>query len=207
MKKLQTPGQFAVALGLAYLATTILFLAMEAGKIRQQVPLVLTAIEGVDGTGETHPVLVRLDTALVELSRATEEIKALREQIPDVLAESAAIRALVPEVLAEVKEVRGAIGPLVVESAALRQDLPGIIKDVGGVVDDAKGVSKGIGKGAAQGAVEGTVKGIVAAPFEVLKQGADLLTPSGDDKGKAEDAGEDASEDGGEEEPDSPQEE
>ncbi len=187
MKKLQTPGQFAVALGLAYLATTILFLGFEASAIRKQMPLVLTAIEGVGEGGEAHPMLVRLDTALAELSRASEEIKALREQIPDVLAESAAIRALVPLVLAEVKEVREAVGPVLAESTALRTELPGIIEDVGQVVDDAKGVSKNVGKGAAQGAVEGTVKGIIGAPFEVLKQGADLIVPGSSEK-KPEDS-------------------
>lgn len=207
MERLKTLGPLAIALGLAYLGTAILYLAIEASALRKQMPLVLAAIEGVEGGGEPHPMLVRIDAAVVELARANDEVEALRKQIPEVLTESAAIRAIVPEILAEVKEVCAAIVPVLEESAAFRQELPGIIEDVGIVVKQAKGVSKSVGKGAAQGAVEGTVKGIVAAPFEVLKQGADLLTPSGDDKGKAEDAGEDASEDGGEEEPDSPQEE
>lgn len=174
MEKLKTAGQFAIAFGLVYLASAVLYSAIEAGKIRSQVPLILSGLESIDMSGDDHPLLTRIDTALVELPRMTNEIEAVRQQIPQVLEESAAIRALVPEVLGEVKEVREAMVPVLAESAALRAELPAIIKG-------AKGVSKNVGAGAAQGAMEGTVKGIVGAPFEVLKQGADLLTP-GDGK-------------------------
>lgn len=170
MEKLKTLGQFAIAFGLVYLASAVLYFSIEAGKIRSQVPLILSGLESIDMSGEGHPLLTRIDRALVELPRMTSQIEAVRQQIPLVLEESAAIRALVPEVLSEVKDVREAMGPIVAESAALRAELPAIIKG-------AKGVSKNVGAGAAQGAMEGTVKGIVGAPFEVLKQGADLLTP------------------------------
>lgn len=113
--------------------------------------------------------------ALIEFPRMTGEIEEVRKQIPQILEESAAIRTLVPKVLGEMKEVREAMVPILAESAALRAELPAIIRG-------AKGVSKNVGAGAAQGAVEGTVKGIVGAPFEVLKQGADLITPGGGDK-------------------------
>lgn len=180
MEKLKTPGQFAIAFGLVYLASAVLYFSIEAGKIRSQVPLILSGLESIDMSGDDHPLLTRIDRALVELPRMTSQIEAVRQQIPQVLEESAAIRALVPEVLSEVKDVREAMGPIVAESAALRAELPAIIKG-------AKGVSKNVGAGAAQGAMEGTVKGIVGAPFEVLKQGADLLTP-GESKDKQKDS-------------------
>lgn len=170
MEKLRTSGQFAIAFGLVYLASAVLYFAIEAGKIRQQVPLILTALESVDYGADGHPLLTRIDKALIVLPRMTSEIESLRLQVPQVLEESAAIRTLVPEVLGEMKEVREAMVPILAESAALRAELPAIIRG-------AKGVSKSVGAGAAQGAVEGTVKGIVGAPFEVLKQGADLITP------------------------------
>lgn len=175
MERLKTFGQYAIALGLAYMATAILLLAFEVSAVRREIPQLIAGLEGE----ESNPFLARIDAALEELPRATEEIAAIRAEIPQVLEESAAIRALVPEILAEVKEVRAAIAPLLEESAALRNELPGIIRG-------AKGVSKNVGKGAAQGAVEGTVKGIVGAPFEVLKQGADILTPDGGDSDEAD---------------------
>lgn len=174
MEKLKTTGQFAIAFGLIYLASAIVFLGVEASALRKQVPQVLAGLEGVP---DTHPLLVRIDKALVELPLATEEMASMREQIPLILEESAAIRTLVPEVLAEVKQVREAMVPVLAESAALRRDLPIAIQDASGLVKGAKDVSKEIGKGAAEGAVGGTVKGIIKAPFEVLKQGAELVTP------------------------------
>lgn len=174
MEKLKMTGQFAIAFGLVYLASAIVFLGLEASALRSQVPQVLAGLEDIP---DSHPLLVRIDKALVELPRATEELTGVREQIPLILEESAAIRALVPDVLAEIKEVREAMVPVLAESAALRRDLPIAISQAGNVVDDAKGVSKGIGKGAAEGVIGGTVKGIIKAPFEVLKQGADLVTP------------------------------
>lgn len=177
MEKLKTTGQFAVAFGLVYLASATVFLGLEASALRKQVPQVLAGLEGMP---DSHPLLVRMDKALTQLPRVTAEMTGVREQIPLILEESAAIRTLVPDVLAEIKEVREAMVPVLAESAALRRDLPIAIRDAGGLVEGAKDVSKGVGKGAAQGAVEGTVKGIISAPFEVLKQGADLITP--DDK-------------------------
>lgn len=178
MEKLRMSGQFAIAFGLVYLASALVYFGIEAGKIRQQVPLIVASFEAAENGDDGHPLLTRVDRALNELPRMTSAVEAIQAQIPQMLEESAAIRTLVPEVLVEVKEVREAMGPILVESAALRAELPGIIKG-------AKGVSKSVGAGAAQGTMEGTVKGIVSAPFEVLKQGADLITPgSSDDKPK-----------------------
>lgn len=184
MEKLKTPGQFAVAFGLVYLASAIVFLGVEASALRKQVPQVLAGLEDIP---DTHPLLARVDRALIELPRVTEEISILREQIPLILEESAAIRTLVPQVLGEVKDVREAMVPVLAESAALRLELPIAIASAKDLVGGAKDVSKGIGKGAAQGAVEGTVKGIIGAPFEVLKQGADLITPGGKPSEKKDD--------------------
>lgn len=175
MEKLKTTGQFAVAFGLFYLASAIVFLGVEASALRKQVPQVLAGLEDMPNT---HPLLMRIDKGLAELPLVRQEISGVREQIPVILEETAAIRTLVPDVLAEIKEVREAMVPVLAESAALRRDLPLAIAQAGDVVGDAKGVSKGIGKGAAEGAVGGAVKGIIKAPFEVLKQGADLVTPN-----------------------------
>lgn len=176
MEKLKATGQIAIAFGLIYLASAVLYFAIEAGKIRQQIPLILAGLEDGEGAGDGHPLLTRIDKALLELPLVRSEIEGLRLQVPQILKESAAIRTLVPDVLGEMKEVREAMVPVLAESAALRAELPAIIRG-------AKGVSKNVGAGAAQGAMEGTVKGIVGAPFEVLKQGADLITPgSGGDK-------------------------
>lgn len=185
MEKLKTTGQFAVAFGLVYLACAIVFLGVEASALRKQVPVLVTALDEMEEGGETHPLLARIDKVLAQVPRMTHEVAAIREEMPKVLEESAAIRELIPDILAEIKEVREAMVPVLEESAALRRDLPLAISQAGGVVNDAKGVSKGIGKGAAEGAVGGAVKGIIKAPFEVLKQGADLVIPDGaGDKGE-----------------------
>jgi hypothetical protein len=181
-------GQFAIAFGLVYLATALVFIGYEAASIRKQIPQLVAGLKSVEAMPQSHPLLARIDKALIEIPLMTGEFKAIRQQIPQILEESAAIRAALPPVLEEISQVRAAMVPVLAESAALRAELPVAIENARKLVGGAKKVAKGIGQGAAKGAVEGTVKGIISAPFEVLKQGASLVIPDGDKQEASEEA-------------------
>ena len=191
MEKAKTIGQFAVAFGLVYLASAILYLTIEVSTISKQIPLTLAGLEEVDTA-----VLSLIDRTLDTIPLVTNEIagvrqlipevlsgvEAMRQAIPLILAESKAIREVMPDVFTQMEETRNAIAPVVVEIAALREEMPIIIQDAKDLVEQARTASQEMGEKWARGAVQGTVEGVISAPFKVLIPGGNKVTPEDEDE-------------------------
>lgn len=189
-EKAKSIGQFAVAFGLVYLASAMLYLTSEVSSARHQLPGLLADVSTLNSELSQGSSINRIGRALDSIPTVASEMaefrqlipailaeaEAARNSIPPVLAESEAIRMTLPAVFLELEEIRNALDPVLVELASLREETPVIIKNARELVKETSVASERIADKAAQGAVEGTVKGIIRAPFGVIKSGADLVT-------------------------------
>jgi len=167
--KLRFAGQCLVAASLIYAAFILGTVVQEVRKIRVVLPEMLTQIERIEQSAQIPKILQQTQKVLADLNPWLTQVKAGNDQIPAILQEVAATRAIISPVLKESSQIRDQLDrqlPLVLQEVkAVREEAPGLLDKADSIVKQAKQISEKSGEAAAVG----VLKGIFSAPLKILK--------------------------------------
>ena len=187
MDNLKSFATIAVAVSICYLSTVLLLAVFEIGKVREQLPQVVTQLENVE-TGLDVPGILeivnrvdaRLPGILEEVAAVRGSIDGIGRQIPSMVEEIAAVRQqTVPAVLQETRELRQSVPPVLQESAAIRALVPDVLNESANIratlpvtldrTDEIVNKLDGIGEHLTENVTKGTVKTLLSAPVSLIE--------------------------------------
>ena len=195
MEKLALLSKYLLSLAIIYFSTVLLLLVNEAAETRKAIPLLIDKLDSIENsenilevlrmaaqiTGNTARVseevtAIRKDLPAlyseIDKTRAVipgilEEVKAVRDELPGLYTEVDKTRNLIPEILKEMESTRNLVPNIINEVKAVREDTPKLLANTSDLLDRAQKISDEAGKGA----VHGAVKGVLTAPLNVLESG------------------------------------
>jgi len=187
MDKLKIYATFSVAAAICYLATSLVLATLEIGKVREQLPQIITQLETVESGLDIPGILeiisrvdARLPGILEEVASVRQSVDGVSNQIPGLVAEVAAVRQqTVPAVLQESQAIRSSIPPVLQESKAIRELVPGVLgesasirKALPGTLDRTDAIVEklgNVGENLTENVTRGTVKSILSAPIDIIE--------------------------------------
>ncbi|KPZ56803.1 MULTISPECIES: hypothetical protein [Pseudoalteromonas] len=198
-----------IAFAIGYLAYSILAISQELSKTRHQLPYFFDRMESLEKSIHIESWLElskqlekQVPQVLDEVTQVRKTITAVNNNLPDILAESKALReATVPQLLGEIKAIRVQTTPPVLEEIhMLRTDtIPSLLAEVHSVnkqiihpvLSEITAVRKEapllIGRmeqlvadveSASAKASKGAVKGIITSPLSILEDSGEFIFSS-----------------------------
>lgn len=178
-----------LALSLICFSGSIVYFTVNIRDISREVPDIVRSIEStaekfdksITDAGHAlefvHPITnevaaVRKQVPLImkevaevrmQIPSILEEAKAVRQQIPSILGEVKGVRQQIPVIIEEVEKIRPLVPLVLDEVRKTREAIPTMLSETDKIITNAKQ----FGKTTTEGAVTGVITGIIKSPFEI----------------------------------------